>query len=181
MGHHWEPYEGKQWYVPLKGNWNYLRTYKGKQKLLEPVEVPQGACYAFTEATFDKLGGFGESIGHFGCFDRDLAINCFFQDIPLLVNTEVHSMHWYRTKRPYSAIPHSIWYGYVQCLRRMIRPDIWEKYFLPYIPINAQRDSVMQYLMHDVHLAAEQTLFEKKKVRTDEELVKWIGIKELQA
>jgi len=169
IGQVWRPFSGHQWYPPLKSDWAKTVT-----RLLQPIDLPQGACYAFTRATFDKLGGFHESHNHFGFFDRDLAINCRFQDIPLLCNTYVQSWHWYRRQRPYRPASHHIWYGYTECLRSMFRDDIWRKYFLP--KVQGIHDAGLQYLIHDVRLAELQSLFEKKKKRTDEEVIEWIGL-----
>ena len=69
------------------------------------------------------------------------------------------------------------WYGYVQCLRQMFRPDIWQKVFLPKVA-EAQkrlRDPVIEFLLHDPHIDVLQAAFEAKKKRTDEEVLQWMG------
>ena len=175
---------GSKWHNSTEGgimnfasNWCYGRPQDNPPRLQE-AQLLSGQCYVFTEATFDKLGGFGESHGLYGFFERDLSINAYFKGIPVNVNTQVQSWHWYRRNRPYHQTGQYRWWGYIQCLRSMFRPDIWERYFLPAAQkaVTSNKDVLMLYLMYDPHLAAIQRDYEPHKVRTDEEVLEWMGV-----
>ena len=167
--------------VNTRGNgtgfgWHYANRNAPR---LESVPIQRGACTAFTEATFETFGGYGESYTRFGFADHDLAIRARFCGIPSHVNTTVRSFHWYRILRPYPQGRSRMWWGYVECLRAMFRPDVWESVFLPAAQkaARAHADPMMQYLIHTPRLAAMQADFETHKKRTDEQVLAWMGIK----
>ena len=175
---------GSKWHNSTDGgimnfasNWCYARPKENPDHLRE-TQLLSGQCYVFTEATFDKFGGFGESYGLYGFFERDLGINTYFRGIPQLVNTQVQSWHWYRRNRPYPMTGRYRWWGFVQCLRSRFRPDIWQRVFLPAAQkaVTHSKDAFMLYLMRAPWLAALQREYEPLKVRTDEDVLEWMGV-----
>ena len=175
---------GSKWHTSTKGgimnfnsNWCYAR-HLAKEPPLKEVALLSGQCYVFTRKWYDQVGGFNETLGLYGFFERDLCINCYFQKLPVLVNPRVQSWHWYRKDRPYEMTNIWRWYGYVQCLRSMFRPDVWESTFLPKVEGAQKRlnDPVLGFLLRDPHIDVLQAAFERKKKRTDEEVLEWMGM-----
>ncbi len=173
---------GNRWAVKGEGphlrlgiTWNYAGPDDPR---LMRAAVPRGACYAFTKDTFNRLGGFGESYGFYGFADHDLAVNAFFKRIPVCVNTSVEAGHLYRVDRPYAMSGHWYWFGYVECLRSMFRPDVWQTAFLPAVEVLNKRmkDPMIDYLLRAPRFDAVQRGYQTLKRRTDEEALKWMGV-----
>jgi len=145
---------------------------------LMPVPIQRGACCAFTEATFRRFGGYSESYGFYGFADHDLAIRAYFLGIPSHVNTMVWARHWYRVLRPYPMAGQWTWWGYIESLRMMFRPETWRRVFEPAARKAARlnRDPMMEYLMRTPRFDAIQAAFEQCKQRTDEQTLEWMGI-----
>lgn len=144
---------------------------------LMPVELHAGACYAFTWDTFEKLRGFGESYGFYGFFERDLAVNTRFLGMTQHCESRVTAFHFYRKQRPYGQS--GIWRvrGMVQCWRRAFRPEVWEEVWRPYVEAvqKKQKDPVVDYLLNALWLEDAQKQYQERKVRTDEEVLAWMG------
>ena len=176
-GHQWTKHKrlGMKGRDLLASHWNYQRV---PCQTLMPVARPAGACYAFTPATYEALGGFAESHGLYGFFENDLAINARFKDLPILVDTNIVCLHAYRKQRPYSMTGLGWWIGYVQSLRGMFRDDIWREVFLPGMADVRKRlkNPLLEILIHDPHLADVQRAFEQRKKRTDEDVLAYMGI-----
>lgn len=145
---------------------------------LKPIDIMAGACYAFTPATFDMLGGFAECFGYYGWYERDLAVNCRFQGIPQHCDNRVMCWHHYRKVRPYPM--GGVWRvrGYVQSFRKMFRPDIWERVWLPWaLAVQTKHhDPIIDYLIHAPWILDLNAAFEGRKVVTDEEVLDWMGV-----
>lgn len=155
---------------------------KGPERL-QPVELHGGAFYCFTRETFDRLGGFFESEGRHGFFERGLAVQAKFRGVPQLVHTGVHVRHLYRTKKTgpkpgYSRRWAEVWYSYIEVFRSVFRPDIWERVFRPAVD-DMRLDGKMRYLLGAHSLAMRRAAFEPGKVVSDEEVVRWMGLGEL--
>ncbi len=154
--------------------WNHTYTER-----LQPVDIPQGACYAFTRSTYERLGGFRESYNDYGFFDRDLAVNCRFLDIPMLVHTGVTVAHWYRKKRPYPQSGIGFWRGLIESFRTMFRPEIFDEVFRPHCEkaARATHDSTMTWLLNDLRFLDLQSVYESCKQRSDDEVLRWMGLR----
>lgn len=151
---------------------------KRDDPIIKPGVIPRGACFAFTEETHDALGGFGESYGFYGFADHDLALRCYFTGRPYLIDISVESFHAFRVNRPYASAARWCWWGYAECLRSMFRPDTWRRVFLPSAQwrADATGDGMLHYLIHAPRFDAIQADFETRKVRSDEEAIKWMGL-----
>ena len=59
----------------------------------------------------------------------------------------------------------------------MFRPRIWRQYLAPAAVDMAERtnDPMLWYLLHTPKFEENQAAYEPKKVRTDEEVLKWMG------
>jgi len=172
---------GATWKM-LKRN-GYIKPDTENDYRIEPgplldVDVLAGACYAFTPATFDRLGGFGESFGYYGFFERDLAVNCRFLGIPQLCDGRVISLHHYRVARPYAM--GGVWRvrGMVQCWRSKFRPEVWDRVWRPYVDAVQKKhaDPIIDYLLHAPWIDTLQRAYEPEKVVTDEEVLEWMGV-----
>ena len=155
--------------------WNYA---KKDDPTIKPTDVTRGACYAFTQDCFDTFGPFGESYGYYGFFDHDTSIRLYFTGRQNLVDISVKAPHYYRVQRPYSSSCIWRWWGYVECLRSLFRPDVWRRVFQPAALVMAResRDPMLIYLLHDPRFDAIQGAFEARKTRSDEEVLAWMGI-----
>ena len=160
----------------------FLKTsWFGKNgQVMAPVDLHGGAFYAFTRDTFERLGGFAESEGRHGFFERGLAVQAKFRGVPLLVHTGVSVRHLYRTKKTgpkagYKRGWADVWYSYIECFRSMFRPDIWERVFRSALD-DVRQDATMRYLLSAHKLAARQVAFEPTKLVSDEEVVRWMGL-----
>lgn len=179
-GHTWtKPKPGVDARSLCAHQWAYLPLgEKHKGPMLVQRDVPQGATYAFTGATFRKLGRFGESRGAYGFADIDIGVNCKFLGIPYLIHSGVASAHLYRKKRPYPMTGVWWFYGYIECFRSMFRPDTWTRVFRPGLAA-AWKDidtPLLEYLLRDPHLEDRQQTYETRKVCTDEQVLEWMGL-----
>ena len=170
---------GKSWRAfDQLGFWQVGTDSVGRTgEYLQPIQILRGACYAFTEETFDRLGGFGESYGYYGFFERDLSVNCAFLGVPQFVNTRVRSWHYYRKQRPYFMAGRWLWWGYIECWRQRFRQKVWRKWLMPAAEDMAKRldDPMMYYLLRTPKLDVLQAAYEAKKKRSDEQVLRWMG------
>jgi FkbM family methyltransferase len=147
---------------------------------INPIDVTRGACYALTRETFDKLGGYSETFGRFCFFEYDLAVNCKFMGVPLLVDNGTWSYHLYRKKRPYQDPHPYFWQSLAQCFRAKFRPEIFDKYFRPCLERKQRRkyDPMTDYLLNAPFLSDLQQVYQGRKAVTDEEVIQWMNIPE---
>ncbi|HUW99406.1 MAG TPA: glycosyltransferase family A protein [Phycisphaerae bacterium] len=175
-GHRWERKPNPVGRAIMGSVWNYHRV---DTRALIPVHRHAGACYAFTRKTYDRFGGFGETRGLYGFFERDLAVRCRFTGVPQLVYPDALAWHWYRKNRPYRMTGLGYWQGYVESLRTTFRPDVWKRVFEPAARrTNDSRlhDPVLDWMLRDPRLLILQADFERKKVVSDEEVLGWLGL-----
>lgn len=146
-------------------------------ELIEP-DLLFGACYAFTHETYDRLGGFRESYGYYGMFERDIGVCARFRNVPQRVDTGLCAMHLYRDRRPYEMSDRWRWWGYIECFRMMFAPEVWQRVFLPEVQFRADlhRDVMMHYLIGAPRFDALQAAYEPTKQRTDAAVLRWMGL-----
>lgn len=147
---------------------------------LQSCDLHGGAYYCFTRETFERLGGFVESQGRYGFFERGLAVQARFKGVPSFVHTGVSVRHLYRTKKtgPAAAYKRSgehVWYSYIECFRTMFRPEIWERVFRPALE-GVRFDAHMHYLLNAEAIEARRIAFEGAKAVKDEDVVRWMGL-----
>ncbi len=148
---------------------------------LKPVTLVNGAFYAFTPATYERMGGFIESEGLCGFFEQELNLNAWFHDVPRLCATDVQVRHLFRSARPYPNDGAGYWYNYIECLRVMFDDATWRRVFEPVLLKHvsyAPTDAHIQYLLHAPSLAARHHVFALSANHTDAEALAWIGIED---
>jgi len=158
----------------LHHTWSYARNEE-----LQPVNVLNGACYAYTDDVFERLDrclGVGRSC-LYGWYEADISLHCKWRRVPTHVHTGVHYRHLFRGPRPYHQTGAHYWRGYTHALRVMFGERSWREIFEPVVAKHGTKgDSVIEYLRRARELEYLSDAYAEQKVISDEEMLGWLGI-----
>lgn len=155
-----------------------IHNTKKPRSRLSSITCPLGACYAMSRELYNKLPWINKV--SWGYDEQAMAMKCFLCDVDMLVDRDCMIRHKFKKEFNYHVGGLDRLDILLHVYKVILENDTYYDWFVPIIKEKYARwfDEYFNKIEEDVDIKRESIEFKKIKIRSDKELLKWIGAHE---